>query len=145
MKNETFKELFYDTDLILIIDTNGKVMYYENYNDNINMLKTENVIGRSIYELYPFFKREDFTVFRAMDTRKPILNQYQSFQVLGVDKSAINSAFPLINDTGVVGGIVISIELPRTASKIKKNKLTAKYSFRDIITQNIVFKIDWRF
>lgn len=140
MKNETFKELFYDTDSILIIDTNGKVMYYENYNDNINMLKSENVIGRSIFEMYPFFKREDFTVFRAMDARKPILNEFQSFQVLGVNKSAMNSAFPLANDSGVVGCIVISVELPRPHSKMKKNKLTAKYGFQDIITQNEVFK-----
>lgn len=140
MKNDTFKELFYNTDLMLIIDTKGKVLYYENYNDNINMLKMENVIGHSVFELYPFFKREDFTVFRAMDTKKSILNEYQSFQVNGVSKSAVNSAFPLINDSGVVGGIVISVELPRIKNKVKKNKLTAKYSFQDIITQNKNFK-----
>lgn len=140
MENRTFKEMFYDTDLIVIIDAKGKVMYYEDYNDSINMLKTENAIGRSIYELYPYFSREDFTVFRAMDQKKPILNECQLFQVNGEDKSTMNSAFPLMNDSGVVGGMVISIELPRNPLKKKKDKSTAKYSFSDILTRNKEFK-----
>lgn len=140
MENRTFKEMFYDTDLIVIIDAKGKVMYYEDYNDSINMLKTENAIGRSIYELYPYFSREDFTVFRAMDQKKPILNECQLFQVNGEEKNTMNSAFPLINDSGVVGGMVISIELPRNPTKKKKDKATAKYSFADILTRNKDFR-----
>lgn len=140
MENISFKEMFYDSDLIVIIDKKGKVMYYDDFDDNLNMLKKENVLGRSIYELYPYFKREDFTVFKAMDKKEPILNEYQSFSVNGSKKNCLNSAFPLINDSGIIGGIIISIELTSSENKKKKKRATAKYSFDDIITENIEFK-----
>ncbi len=135
-----FKELFYDSDLILIIDKNGKVLYYDDYDDNLNMLKKENVIGRYIYELYPFFTREDFTVFRAMDKKEPILNEYQSFNVDGNKKNCLNNAFPLINETGVLGGIIISVELSSKSIKKKIKKASSRYNFEDIITENQEFK-----
>lgn len=140
MTNTGFKELFYDSDLILIIDKNGKVLYYDDFDDNLNMLKKENVIGRSIYELYPFFKREDFTVFKAMDKKEPVLNEYQSFRVNGNKKNCLNNAFPLINETGVIGGIVISVELSSESIKKKVKKATSRYNFEDIITVNKKFK-----
>ncbi|WP_313164399.1 sigma 54-interacting transcriptional regulator [Sedimentibacter sp.] len=140
MNSNGLKELFYDSDLILIIDKNGKVMYYDDYDDNLNMLKKENVVGRSIFELYPFFKREDFTVFRAMDGKEPILNEYQTFTVDGNKKNCLNNAFPLINETGVIGGIVISVELSSKAVKRKIRKSTSRYDFEDIITENQEFR-----
>lgn len=140
MEHKGFKDLFYNSDLILIIDRNGKVMYYNDYDDNLNMLKKENAMGRSIYELYPFFKREDFTVFRAMDRKEPILNEYQSFNVNGNKKNCLNTAFPLINDSGVIGGIIISVELSGKTIKKKKNKATSRYNFEDVITENQEFK-----
>jgi len=140
LSSNGLKELFYDSDLILIIDKNGKVMYYDDYDDNLNMLKKENVVGRSIFELYPFFKREDFTVFRAMDRKEPILNEYQTFTVDGNKKNCLNNAFPLINETGVIGGIVISVELSSKAVKRKTRKSTSRYDFEDIITENQEFK-----
>ncbi|MDD4090054.1 MAG: sigma 54-interacting transcriptional regulator [Tissierellia bacterium] len=140
MDNIGFKDLFYDSDLILIIDNNGKVLYYDDYDDNLNMLKKENVMGRSIFELYPFFTRKDFTVFKAMDRKEPILNEYQSFNVEGRKTNCINNAFPLINETGVIGGIVISVELSSKSEKKKVKKATSRYSFEDILTANKKFK-----
>lgn len=140
MENIEFKDLFYDSDLILIIDKNGKVLYYNDYDDNLNMLKKENVIGRSIFELYPFFSRKDFTVFKAMDRKEPILNEYQSFTVNGKKINCVNNAFPLINETGVIGGIVISVELTSKSEKRKIKKATSRYGFEDIITVDPIFK-----
>lgn len=140
LDNKGFKDIFYDSDLILIIDKNGKVMYYDDYDDNLNMLKKENVLGRSIFELYPFFKREDFTVFKAMDRKEPILNEYQSFTVNGNKKNCMNTAFPLINESGVIGGIIISVELSGISSKKKRKKATSRYSFEDVITENQEFR-----
>lgn len=140
MNSTGFKELFYDSDLILIIDKNGKVIYYDDYDDNLNMLKKENALGRYIFELYPFFERKDFTVFRAMDKKEPILNEYQSFIIDGIKKNCLNNAFPLINETGVIGGIVISVELSSKSAKKKVKKATSRYNFEDIITENQEFK-----
>ena len=81
--DRVFKELFNQSDSILICDVHGKVLYYQDYNDQINMIRDEDAIGRSIFELYPFFTRDDFTTFRAIDQKKPILNELQLFEVNG--------------------------------------------------------------
>ena len=68
--DKVFKDLFNQTDSILIMDTHGKVLFYQDYNDQINMIRDENAIGRTIFELYPFFKREDFTLKLLHHTRR---------------------------------------------------------------------------
>lgn len=138
--DKVFKELFNQTDSILICDVRGKVLYYQDYNDRINMIRDENAVGRSIFELYPFFTREDFTTFRAIDQKKPILNELQLFEVNGVPKKSLNSSYPLINESGVLGCITLSIELTDNGHREKKLRFLSKYNFEDIITQNAKFK-----
>ncbi|MBK5252926.1 MAG: sigma 54-interacting transcriptional regulator [Peptostreptococcaceae bacterium] len=134
IENEALKPMFDPTDSIVIIDSNGKVLYYEDYNDQINMIRYENAIGKSIYELYPFFKREDFTVFEAIDSKSVILNKFQQFEINGIPKKSLNSAYPLINETGVIGCIVTSVSLDNKNVRTKKYSVSAKYNFEDIIT-----------
>ena len=142
-EDKVFKELFANTDSILIIDTNGKVLYYEDFNDQINMIRYDNAVGRSIYELYPFFRREDFTCFKAIDNKSVIVNELQSFEVNGVAKKALNSAYPLINENGVIGCLVMTVELKNNGRSTGKQKsllqFSAKYNFEDIITRNKTF------
>lgn len=137
--DKVFKDLFNKSDSILIMDVNGKVLFYQDYDDQINLIRDEEAVGRSIFELYPFFKREDFTVFRAIDKKQPILNELQLFEVNGVPKKALNSAYPLINETGILGAIVLSIEISGNRPRKKGVSDTARYNFDDIITQNSMF------
>lgn len=139
-EDRVFKELFNYTDSILISDVNGKVLYYEDYNDQINLMRYEDAVGRSVFELYPFFKREDFTLFKAIDTKRIIVNELQEFEVKGVSKKALNSAYPLINETGVIGCMVMSVELGNQSGRKKVSSVSAKYNFDDIMTQNSEFK-----
>ena len=138
--DRVFKELFNQSDSILICDVHGKVLYYQDYNDQINMIRDEDAIGRSIFELYPFFTRDDFTTFRAIDQKKPILNELQLFEVNGTPRKSLNSSYPLINETGVLGCMTLSVELTSNSHRQKKIRLLSKYNFDDIITQNKHFK-----
>ena len=138
--DKVFAELFNQSDSVLICDVRGKVLYYQDYNDQINMIRDEEAVGRSIYELYPFFKRDDFTTFRAIDQKKPILNELQLFEVNGVPRKSLNSSYPLINETGVLGCMTLSVELTDNSHRQKKMRLLSKYNFEDIITQNRKFK-----
>ena len=137
--DKVFKDLFNQTDSILIIDTNGKVLFYQDYNDQINLIRDEEAVEHTIFELYPFFKREDFTVFKAIDKKQPIFNELQIFEVNGVPKKALNSAYPLINETGILGAIVLSIEISEHSQRKKGVRTTSRYNFEDIITQNSAF------
>ena len=117
--DKVFAELFNQSDSVLICDVRGNVLYYQDYNDQINMIRDEEAVGRSIYELYPFFKRDDFTTFRAIDQKKPILNELQLFEVNGVPRKSLNSSYPLINETGVLGCMTLSVELTDNSHRQK--------------------------
>lgn len=137
--DKVFKELFNQTDSIIICDVNGKILFYQDYNDQINMIRDEEAIGHTIFELYPFLKREDFTVFKAIDKKQPILNEIQFFEVNGVPKESLNSAYPLINESGVIGCMVLTVEIGENTQKKKHSRITSKYDFEDIITRNAEF------
>lgn len=139
LKDKVQSELFNTSDTILICDTFGKVLFYQDFNDKINIMRGKDPIGRNISELYPFFKRDDFTTFRAIDKKQAILNELQTFEINGVPKRALNSAYPLINETGVIGCIIFSVELTDNPSRRVKSQMASKYNFSDIITRNRSF------
>ena len=88
-KDKAQSELFNTSDTILICDTFGKVLFYQDFNDKINMIRGEDAIGRNISELYPFLKRNDFTTFRAMD-KKQIENIRE--QIQNIERREIDGA-----------------------------------------------------
>lgn len=138
--DKVYQRLFHKTDSILMCDVNGKVLYYQDYDDQINMIRGERAIGKSIFELYPFFKRDEFTTFRAIDKKQPILNEIQIFEVNGVYRKALNSSYPLIDGSTVIGCITLSVALDGQPPHKKQSIFHAKYNFGDIITQNQAFR-----
>lgn len=121
-------------NIMVIIDANGKVLYYESLNDSLFMGGDESPIGKKLTDLYPYFTLEQTTIYKAMKKREPILNEYQVVQINDDEAlSVINSAYPLINETGVIGGIVISKELGGDSDD---SRLFKKYDFDDFITDD---------
>lgn len=137
------KNLLKNTDLIIVTDNMGKVMYYNNFNDKLNKYGNQDAIGKYIFELYPWLTRENSTIFKVIETGEPLVNHVQNIKLDGGNEIyAINSAFPLINDHGIVGAIEISTDLThdnklnKGKSKKKYSNLAAKYNFDDFITIN---------
>lgn len=135
------QSLLKHTDLILIVDREGKIMYYNNFNDRLNKAGGTDAVGKTIFELYPWLTRENSTIFQVIETGEPLVNHLQH---LKIDNDtfiyALNTAFPLKNEQGVIGAIEISTDLSNK-NKPSKNKRGysnsgAKYSFEDIITAN---------
>lgn len=140
------RNMLKDTDLILVTDKEGKIMYYNNFNDVHVSLANQDHIGKSIFELYTWLTRENSTIFKVIDSGEPLVNQLQNIKI---DKNnvvtAFNSAFPLINKSGIVGAIEISTSLQNKRSHKKSDKskysnFSAKYNFGDIITDNLKMK-----
>lgn len=138
------KKAFKDTDLILIIDKYGKILYYNNYNDIHNKLGTEDVVGKTLMEVYPWLTEEASTALEVLKTGEAIINKPQVMGFHdGTSVNAINTAFPLKNKDGIVGVVFLSNdinsiatpEVPRT-KRLKKQNLGARYTFDDIITQS---------
>ncbi|WP_432666348.1 sigma 54-interacting transcriptional regulator [Wukongibacter baidiensis] len=138
------KKALKNTDIICIVDKEGYILYYNNYDDITNRIGKEEVIGMHLLEVYPWLTRETSTLLKVIDTGEPIINHSQVIKVSDdFVVNSINSAFPLKNKSGIIGGVVVSINLDKYNTKSKKMKvddlrlsLNAKYSFDDIITQN---------
>lgn len=128
------------TDLIVIIDNNGKIMYYNNFNDRINKFKEVETIGKNISEVYPWVNK-DTPLFKVMELKEPILNQVFDITIDGDNRiSALNSAYPLESSNGILGAIGFSTSTDKfsnnTVSKRNREGNSAKYTFNDIITVN---------
>lgn len=129
-----------DTDLIIIIDKQGKILYYNNFNDRINKFNNSETIGKNICDIYSWVNKNT-PMFKVMEVEQPILNQVFEITIDGNKTiTAINSAYPLKNSEGIIGAIGLST----SSEKISKNKTSkkkiasylAKYTFDDIITVN---------
>lgn len=140
------KKNFKQTDVICIVDINGNVLYYNNYNDVCNKFGSNDVLGKPFLELYPWLTHETSTLLRVLEKGEPIVNEFQTVEVdQNFTVNAVNSAFPLKNKSALIGAVIVSTNMDKEPDK-KNNKnktnnadyssLQAKYTYDDIITTN---------
>ncbi|QIB70376.1 AAA domain-containing protein [Aminipila butyrica] len=134
-----------NTDLIIVIDTQGTVMYYNDFNDIYNEAGNQDNIGKSIFQLYPWLTKENSTIFKVIESGEPLVNQFQAIKTTdNKPVSAINSVFPLISGNKLLGAIEISsnIDGSKQPNKNKRNYaiFNAKYDFDNIITESTSMK-----
>lgn len=142
---DLIKKAFKETDVICIIDKKGKILYYNNYNDIHNKIGTEDVVGKPFLEVYPWLTKKTSTALTVLKTGQAIINQPQIMKLYDGSKvNSINTAFPLKNQDGILGVVFLSYDINtifgksdlKDDEKIKVN-LGAKYTFDDIITENL--------
>jgi len=141
---DLIKKAFKETDLICILDKDGKILYYNNYNDIHNKLGTEDVVGKTMLEVYPWLTEETSAALTVLRTGEAIINKPQVMKLYdGTTVNAINTGFPLKNRDGLLGVVFLSTDInsynKETESKSfsqRKHNLGARYTFDDIITGN---------
>lgn len=147
--------LDYVQEGIHIIDSTGKIIYYNKFAQKLDEIDREKAIGRHILEIYPSLSHDTSTLLNVIRTGKPIFNVEQTFVNYKGDKiTTINSSMPIKSKRRIVGALEISkditevrklsekivelqSELYSTEQKSKpKDKRTANFTFVDIIGQN---------
>nr|WP_312576590.1 sigma 54-interacting transcriptional regulator [Sedimentibacter sp.] len=166
MEKKYFDSLIKAIDLIddgiHIIDSSGKIVYYNSAAKHLDEIDVNKAIGRHILEVYPSLTFETSTLLSVMKTGKPIYNIEQNFVNYKGDKiSTVNSSLPIIYNNKIVGALEISRNITRMrelSEKIvnlqrelyesknsldetdagieKKKKPSASYTFLDIIGQS---------
>lgn len=142
---DLIKKAFKETDVICIIDKKGKILYYNNYNDIHNKIGTEDVVGKPFLEVYPWLSDKTSTALTVLKTGQAIINQPQIMELYDGSKvNSINTAFPLKNQDGILGVVFLSYDINTIFGKTElkdddkfKVNLGAKYTFDDIITENL--------
>lgn len=142
-------------DGIHIVDSSGKVVYYNSAAKQLDEIDAEKTIGRHILEVYPSLTFETSTIIRVLKTGKPIYNIEQNFVNYKGDKiSTLNSTLPITYNNKVIGALEVSrnitkvrelseriVNLQRELYEVnqgteKTSKPLAKFTFLDIIGQN---------
>ncbi len=160
MKDLFFREnileiLDYIEEGIHIIDSNGRIVYYNLFAQRIDGVERDKAIGRHLLEIYPSLTHETSTLLTVMKTGESIFKEEQTFiNYKGEKITTINSSVPIRNNGKILGALEISKDITQVRkmseeivdlqSKLYNNKTlnkskveeTAKYTFLDIIGEN---------
>lgn len=140
-------------DGIHIVDSSGKIIYYNKFAAQLDSINPEEAIGRHILEIYPSLTSETSTILRVIRNGEPILNNEQSFRnYKGRVITTINSTIPIKSGRKIIGAVEISkdiTEVKKLSEKVvdlqaellkeegilakKKDGSLAIYNFADII------------
>jgi len=102
---------------IHIIDKDGITLFYNKANSKLEGLNEDEVIGKSILEIFPSLTYETSTLLKVLKTKEPILNKLQVFLTYkGKEVTTLNNTFPLFYRGELIG----AIELSRDITEIKK-------------------------
>lgn len=140
-------------DGIHIVDSSGKIIYYNKFAAHLDNINPDEAIGRHILEIYPSLTPETSTILSVIRTGEPILNNEQSFRnYKGKVITTINSTIPIKSGRKIIGAVEISkdiTEVKKLTQKVvdlqaellleegiqakKKDGSLAVYNFADII------------
>lgn len=149
-----FKQILDKVDAgIMIVDTAGKVVYYNKVAGSIDNLDPLDVIGNHVSEVYPHIKES--TLLEVQRTKKARVDEPQTYKTRhGKLVSILFSTYPLNYKERIVGSIDISRDITQLKELSEQNTALkallmktrtkdisiehteAKYSFDDIITDD---------
>jgi len=120
--NSIFKENIEDIldnieEGIHIVDSSGKIVYYNKFAAELDNINPEEALGRHILEIYPSLTEDTSTILRTIKSGKPILDYQQTFKNYnGVQITTVNSTIPIISGKRVMG----ALEVSRDITEVKK-------------------------
>ena len=128
--------IFNYVDSALITDKDGVVRYYHLVRPDINSMKPEEMIGKTIFDVYKGLTKENSIVWSVLKTGKPQLNVPQRFTTYNYETiDGIISALPLIEKGKIIGAVEVASyqkeKIVLSTSKLE-NKASL-YELEDII------------
>lgn len=143
---------------VQIVDSNGMIVYYNTFAQDIDGIDRERVEGRYLLDIYPSLSEYSSTLLTVIKTGEPIYNKEQTFlNYKGEKITTLNTSIPIKAKGKIVGAMEISRDITtvrKMSEKIVdlqsrlyigkeetiKNKEDkehlAKYTFDDIIGRN---------
>ncbi|WP_194165492.1 sigma-54-dependent Fis family transcriptional regulator [Oceanobacillus sp. CFH 90083] len=102
--NEAFKAIIENIDEGVIIVNDELIFNYANKASNAFGLNYKKVIGKSIFDVFPYLKKENSTMVQVLETKQPIIDRRQTFYTYqGERKTTITSTYPIFSDEKVIG------------------------------------------
>lgn len=95
-------------DGVIVTDRNGIVEYYYNSRKDINTLSDSEILGKSLFEVYPGVSRQSSTMMEVIRTGRPLINKVQRLtNYKGESYEGMFSTFPVWEEKRVIGAIEV--------------------------------------
>jgi arginine utilization regulatory protein len=139
---------------INVVDDTGKTIIYNQAMGDMEGLDVNEVMGKSILDIFPSLTPETSTLLTVLKTGKPIYDRYQTYlNNKGKQINTINSTIPIVIASGKQGALEMSKNITREkelsdklvylqqelASKDIDDKNLKGYTFRSLIGENEKF------
>lgn len=96
----------------IMVNRRGMIEYYYNNRKDVNTLTEKDVLGKSLFEIYPSIDLANSTLMEVMRTGQAMSNIYQSLTNFKGEKyGAICSTFPIFDNLKIIGAIEIFLYL----------------------------------
>lgn len=151
---ENAEELFHRIfEGLHIVDKKGTTIFYNKTCEELDGLSADNVLNRSIFELYPKLNEYNSTFFKALKTGQEYLShesKYSSIKKKNIE--VLSSTIPLFIDEQLTGAAEIIHDIKsgqnlsgnlseiRERTKKSKGSLRAHYHFEDIVGESTALK-----
>ena len=133
---EKYNDIYGKIDAILIVNKDDIVEFSAIINANHAYMRTEDIFGKNLYDLYQNLNEENSTHARVMKTGIPIINEKQLIVEKTGKSFVINtSTFPIENKGEIIGTIDISFNLTYDDSK-KEEEKRKLYTVDSIVTNS---------
>lgn len=143
---EKFSDMYNRLDSVMITNKQGVIEYSAIFDDSDKSIKNEGYTGKNILEIYPDLTEETSSHYRAIRSRRPIIDEIQTLtDINGKERTILSSTYPIIMDDQVIGAIEGTVYLSKDGQRYRKEK-AAKcfdnekedrlYSLNDIITRD---------
>ncbi len=135
---------------IIITDTKGRILFYNDTQTRIDELPADKAIGRRVTEIYRL-RRDESMIMRCLETGTAIRNHLFFYRThLGKEANTIHSVFPLMRGGDMVGAIcfvkdynmlehTIAASSDLTPHKKPLLKNGTRYKFSDIVGKDAAF------
>ena len=136
---DKFTNLYGRIDAILIVNKNNIIEYSAMVTEDKEYLRTDDILGKNLFDVYPELNEKNSTHARVMSTGLPVINQKQTLtEPSGRRHTSITSTFPIENGGEMIGSIDLSVDLSEKNRVAQKRKL---FCMDDIVTCNDSMKL----
>jgi len=148
---EIIKNIFDTLDEgILIVDRECRIMFYNRTLSRFEGLDASQVMGKTVFEVFPSITSEESTLHRVIMTGKPIKGRFQQyFNYKGKQIKTVNTTIPIADAGKIIGALEVSrdisvildlnekvMNLQQGSRSARSRNVGLKYDFNGIIGTN---------
>lgn len=119
---------------IHLVDEDSTTLFYNQAMADMEGLQINDVVGKRILEIFPSLTTETSTLYRVLNTRKPIYNTKQTYlNIHGKQIQTINSTIPIKLTASKYGALEIAKDITKEHDLSKKVEyLQHELAFKDL-------------